>query len=718
MSSVEEFFHQLYANVDLALEPASGGRQMNGHFATRSLDAAGQWKPLKDMFNCSADISPTGGQMPRLVGLAHASRMYREVSGLKDTPFSNNGNEVAWGTIGNASSAEGLFWEAINAVGVLQAPLVMSIWDDGYGISVPNEFQVTKGNLTELLAGFVRAPGTQKGYDLHTVRGWDYPALLRVYQQAAATARTEHVPQIIHVIEVTQPQGHSTSGSHERYKSKERLAWEEEFDCLRRLRLLVLEEKLATPAQLDAWEAEETQLVRDLQRRCWELYRTPVDAERAELLGLLEKMAVASGAGDTIRAEAEALRQAAAPFRRDFFRVVANALFAARADAAAVRAPLIAWRDTQDALQRARYGDNLFSLTARSPLKVALEPAVQSQTQLNGFEVLNRCFDAALARDPAVCIFGEDVGRLGDVNQGCAGLQEKYGALRVADTGIREATIMGQAIGMAMRGLRPVVEIQYLDYILYALQIMSDDLATVRWRTRGGQMAPVIVRTRGHRLEGVWHSGSPMAGILGLCRGIHVCVPRNMVQAAGMYNTLLSGDDPAVVVEVLNGYRSKETLPSNVGTFKVPLGVPDVLRVGEDITVVTYGACVKVVQEAAEQLAEAGIQVEIVDVQTLLPFDVHGVILASLKKTSRVVFVDEDVPGGATAFMMQKALTEQGGFQWLDSAPVVVAAQEHRPAYGSDGDYWSKPSRETVFEAVYSVMAEADPARFPNFLKA
>ncbi|MEW5854876.1 MAG: thiamine pyrophosphate-dependent enzyme [Myxococcota bacterium] len=718
MSNLSEFFAQLYANTDLSADPASGGRQMNGHFATRTLNDDGSWKNLADIYNCSADVSPTGSQMPRLVGLAYASKLFREVEVLKGfTRFSHGGNEVAWGTIGNASCAEGMFWESLNALGVVQAPVVMSVWDDGYGISVPNELQITKGNISEVLRGFQRKPGERSGFEIFVVKAWDYAALCETYEKAAALARAEHVPTLVHVVEVTQPQGHSTSGSHERYKSKERLKWEEEFDCLRRMRQWMVAQGYATDVELDRWEEEDKALVRDVQLKAWEDYRHPIDDEVKEALALMDEVAAHTRSAAAVRKERDALAAALNPFRRDIVRAVSGALIAARADESEARTRLAVWRRKQVALGDERYGADLYSTSPRAALRAPRIPAVygESATSLNGFEVINACFDAALKRVPELFIMGEDVGRLGDVNQGCAGLQEKHGALRVSDTGIRECTILGQAIGAAMRGLRPIAEIQYLDYILYALQIMSDDLATVRWRTRAGQAAPVIVRTRGHRLEGVWHSGSPMAGIIHLVRGMHVCVPRNMVQAAGMYNTLLQSDDPAVVVEVLNGYRMKEKLPQNVGEFTVPLGEPEVLREGSDVTLVTYGACCRLALEAAELLQESGISVEVVDVQTLLPFDVKGRIVESLKKTNRILFVDEDVPGGTTGFMMQQVLEVQGGWQWLDSPPRTLAAKEHRPAYGSDGDYWSKPNRETIFEAVWDLMNESDPARFPSF---
>lgn len=721
--TVEQFFAQLYADPDVVREPCSAGRSMNGHFGTCFLDREGRFLDLASRFNSTADVSPTGSQMPRLVGLAYASRLYREVPGLDEGPrrrFSHHGDEVAWGTIGNATCAEGLFWEAVNAVGVLQAPMLLSIWDDGYGISVPNELQIAKGDLSAVLAGFQRAPGDRRGYDLYTVRGWDYPALCETYLNAAAIVRAEQVPAILHVVELTQPQGHSTSGSHERYKSKERLAWEAENDCLKRMREWVLAQGFAGAAELDRAEEEERQGVRESQRRAWEEFRAPLEAERREVLALAQDIARAAGpARAEVEAAAAELAKQPAPLRRDILSTVETILVAAREDlgAAAERRRLAAWKREQEPRNRDRYASSLWSETARAAVEIApVAPAYAEGSPLvNGFEVLNACFDAAFARLPELVAMGEDLGRLGDVNQGFAGLQAKYGPLRVADTGIREATIVGQAIGMAMRGLRPIAEIQYLDYILYALQIIADDLANVRYRTKGQQMAPVILRTRGHRLEGIWHSGSPMAGIVNLMRGVYVCVPRNMTQAAGFYNTLLAGDDPGLVVEVLNGYRVKERLPENIGEMRVPLGVPEVIREGRDATVVTYGACCRIALEAAELLARVGIEIEIVDVQTLLPFDREGLIVRSLQKTNRVLFLDEDVPGGATAYMLQQVLEAQGGYQWLDESPRTLTGAAHRPAYGSDGDYFSKPNRDTVFEAVYRLMHDADPKQFPSF---
>ena len=703
-ATLDEFFAQLYADADVTHDPWSGGRSMNAHFATRLLNPDGTWKELSAMPNSSADVSPTGSQMPRLVGLAWASRLYRDVPELKDaSQFSRNGDEIAWGTIGNASCAEGMFWESINAAGVLTVPMVVSIWDDGYGISVPNEFQITRGNLSELLKGFQREPRQKAGYDIYTVKAWDYPALCETYLAAASIVRMEHVPAIIHCIEVTQPQGHSTSGSHERYKSKERLEWEIEFDCIRKMRDWMIGQGIASSEELDQLEREDLQAVRDAQRRAWDAYRAPIDADVKTALGFIDPSSPMHGE----------LQRTQAPFRRDAMRALTQALIQGKASREAGE-----WlREKQKEGDR-RYDEHLYSEGAEAAMKVAEVPAEfgDDSPVLNGFEIINNCFDHALARDPRIIIFGEDVGKLGDVNQGCAGLQDKYGLLRVSDTGIRETTIIGQAIGAALRGLRPIAEIQYLDYVLYALQIMSDDLATVRWRSAGGQKCPVIIRTRGHRLEGIWHSGSPMAGILNLVRGMYFCVPRNMTQAAGFYNTLLQGDDPAIVVEVLNGYRTKEKLPSNIDRYTLPLGVPEVVREGKDVTLVSYGATLRIVAEAAELLATVGIDAEIIDVQTLLPFDLRGVIVESLKKTSRVAFIDEDVPGGATAYMLQQVLERDHGYDWLDSEPLTIAAKDHRPSYGSDGDYWSKPNRESIFAAVYGLMRESNPRKWPELL--
>jgi pyruvate/2-oxoglutarate/acetoin dehydrogenase E1 component/TPP-dependent pyruvate/acetoin dehydrogenase alpha subunit len=707
-ATLDEFFAQLYAHPDVEHDPWSGGRSMNCHFATRLLNPDGSWRETADMHNTSADLSPTASQMPRLVGLAYASKLYRALDELKSmTQFSHNGDEIGWGTIGNASCAEGMFWESINAAGVLQIPMIVSIWDDNYGISVPNEFQMTKGHISELLKGFQREAHQRQGFDVYTVKGWDYPALCETYIAAASIVRWEHVPAIIHVTEVTQPQGHSTSGSHERYKSRERLNWEIEHDAITKMRAWMIGQGIVSAEEVEGFEKDDLTAVREAQRRAWQAYRKPIDDEVKAVISLIESIGG--------REAADELRRNQAPFRRDAMRALTSAIVAARGK---VPQEVLDWRRDHDAYAASLYDSNLYSETAESALRVPeVTPTFADDApEKNGFEIINACFDAALKRLPNLVAMGEDVGKLGDVNQGCAGLQERYGIHRVSDTGIREVTIVGQAIGMALRGLRPIAEIQYLDYILYALQIMSDDLATTRWRTAGGQKCPVIIRTRGHRLEGIWHSGSPMAGIIHLVRGMYVCVPRNMTQAAGFYNTMLQSDDPAIIVEVLNAYRVKEKLPSNIGDFTVPLGVPEVLREGRDVTLVSYGATLRIVMETAEWLATVGVDAEVVDVQTLLPFDTRGIIVESIRKTSRVAFIDEDVPGGGTAYMLQQVLEHDRGYDWLDSPPLTIAAKEHRPAYGSDGDYWSKPNRESIFAAVYELMHEANPKKYPTIL--
>lgn len=715
--TIREFFAQLYAHADESADPATAGRAMNAHFATRSLNPDGTWKDLTTMPNSSADVSPTGSQMPRLVGLAYASRLFRELRSLHQfDQYSRQGNEIAFGTIGNATTAEGMFWEALNAIGVLRAPVLLSIWDDEYGISVPNEYQVIKPDISELLTGFQRQPGSKNGYDIYQVRGWDYPSLLEVYFNAAATVREEHIPAIVHVIELTQPQGHSTSGSHERYKTRERLEWEREHDCLVKFRQWILDQGLAEGNELQRIEAEERERVEADRKHAWEAYLAPILEERGEVADLIQQISAGSPHQGELLAVRERLLGVSNPFRRDIHAAANEALILSRYEPGQARSELASWKKKQSAINKERYSSHLYNQSPTSALNVPLiEPRYsENSPEVHGFEVLNACFDAAFSREPRLIAFGEDVGRLGDVNQGFRGLQDKYGELRISDTGIRETTILGQAIGMAMRGLRPIAEIQYLDYLLYALQIMSDDLATLHWRTKGGQIAPVIVRTRGHRLEGIWHSGSLMAGIIHLVRGIHVLVPRNMTQAAGFYNTLLLSEDPAIVVEVLNGYRIKERLPDNIGDFTIPLGIPEVLRTGEDITIVTYGACCRIALDAARKLSQVGIEAEVIDVQTLLPFDLHQVILGSLKKTGRILFVDEDVPGGTTAYMLQEVIERQGGYFWLDSPPRTLPGKPHRPAYGSDGDYFSKPNTESIFEAVYEILHEVDPTSFPE----
>ncbi len=716
--SIQEFFAQLYAHADVKHDSNSGGRMMNAHFASRYLNPDGTWKNQIELYNTAADISPTGSQMPRAVGLAYASVLYRHLEELKPfTQFSRNGNEVTFVSIGNASTAEGMFWESVNAIGVLKAPAVITVYDDGYGISVPNRYQMVKENLYAILQGFQRErldPDCRDGYNLYQVCGWDYPALLETYSAAAKMAREYHIPALVHVIEVTQPQGHSTSGSHERYKTPERLKFEEEFDCIRKMREWMIGQRIISGPELDALEKEDYEAVEGIRKAAWEAYYNPILEERAQVMDMLDEIAVSSRHASELTQIRERLADLPSVTRRDIHAAAHEALRILRDEENPSKQVLIQWKHEQDALNLERYGSQLYSGSA---LKVEEVKPVYSEASptVFGFEVINAAFDAALAREPRLIAFGEDVGRLGDVNQGFKGLQEKYGEYRVSDTGIREATILGQAIGMAMRGLRPICEIQYLDYLLYALQIMSDDLATLRWRTVGGQAAPVIVRTRGHRLEGVWHSGSLMAGLIHLVRGMYVLVPRDMTRAAGFYNTLLKCDEPAVVVEVLNGYRVKERLPDNIGEMTVPLGVPEVIREGSDVTLVTYGACCRIALDAAQKLSKVGIEVEVIDVQSLLPFDIHGRILESLKKTNRILFVDEDVPGGTTAYMMQEVIEKQGGYYHLDSEPKTLSGAAHRPAYGSDGDYWSKPNAETIFDAVYEMMHEVEPGRFPKF---
>jgi 2-oxoisovalerate dehydrogenase E1 component len=709
--SIQEFFAQLYAHADVTYDPASAGRQMNAHFATRLLYPNGSWRPQTQMYNTTSDVSPTGAQMPRSVGLAYASVLYRNIKELQnEKDFSNNGDEVTFVTIGNASSAEGLFWESVNAIGVLKAPAVISIYDDGYGISVANEYQMTKGNIGKLLKGFERE--NDSGFNLYSVHAWDYPALLETYQTATDIAREHHIPALVHVTDVTQPQGHSTSGSHERYKSAERLKWEEEFDGLKKMREWMIKERFVTSGELDTAEKADYESVEGFRKAAWDAYLSPITEERNQVMDVLDEIGTSSKHASELKMLKERLSNLPSYTRRDIHSAAHEALRILHDESNPTKQVLSAWKFDYDKVNMERYGSYLYSNTA---LKVdEVKPAYsENSPTMFGFEIVNAAFDLALAREPRLIAFGEDVGKLGDVNQGFKGMQEKYGELRVTDTGIRETTILGQAIGMALRGLRPIAEIQYLDYILYAIQTMSDDLASLHWRTAGGQKSPVIVRTRGHRLEGIWHAGSPMAGIIHLVRGIHVLVPRDMTRAAGFYNTLLKADEPAIVVEVLNGYRVKERLPDNIGEITVPLGVPEVIREGKDVTVVTYGACCRIVLDAAEKLSKVGIDIEVIDVQSLLPFDIHSKIVESLKKTNRVLFVDEDVPGGTTAYMMQEVIEKQGGYFHLDSPAKTLSGKAHRPAYGSDGDYWSKPNTETVFDAIYEMMSEVDPSAYP-----
>ncbi len=714
--TLQQYFAQLYAHTDVAADPSTAGRAMNGHFGTRSLDDEGNFKNLMAQKNSSADVSPTASQMPRLLGLAYASKLYRQNPGLQHMQdFSVNGNEVAFGTIGNASTSEGMFFEAINAGGVLQVPMLVSVWDDGYGISVPAEFQTTKGSISEILAGFQRNGEQEQGYEIFKVKGWDYCALCESYEAAVRVCREQHVPVLIHVEELTQPQGHSTSGSHERYKSKERLDWEAGLDCLKKMREWLLDNDIATPEALDQIENEAKDAVRAARTAAWSAFSEAIKADQDEALRLLDAMAEASKHITELATVTTELRKTANPIRSDAVRAVRRALRFVRTERNEAKRNLIGWLEQTLGENADRFNSYLYSQSDQAALLVEeIKPEYHESSPLvDGREVLQACFDAILARDPRVFAIGEDVGRIGDVNQAFAGLQEKYGDLRVTDTGIRECTIVGQGIGAALRGLRPITEIQYLDYLLYALQILSDDVACLQYRTKGGQKAPLIVRTRGHRLEGIWHSGSPMGMIVNSIRGMHVLVPRNMTQAAGFYNTLLRSDEPALVVECLNGYRLKERIPANIGEFTLPLGQPELLRTGTDITIVTYGSMCRIVLEAARQLEEFGISAEVIDVQTLLPFDLEHRITDSIRKTNRVLFTDEDVPGGATAFMLQQVVDEQDAFKYLDSKPQCLSAQPHRPPYGSDGDYFSKPNAEDVFEAVYSILHEADPQAYP-----
>lgn len=713
--SIQQFFAGLYATTDIDKEPMSAGRQMGGHFATHSLEEDGTWKNLTRQKNSSADISPTASQMPRLLGLAQASKIYRNVAGLEGENFSDNGDEIAWGTIGNASTSEGMFWETINAAGVLQVPMVMNVWDDEYGISVHARHQTTKESISEVLKGFQRDPGQQDGYEIFTVNGWDYPALIETYENASRLAREEHIPILIHVQQLTQPQGHSTSGSHERYKDAERLEWEKEFDCNRKMREWMIDGNIATEEELEALEMEIKRQVREGKKAAWEAHIAPIREEQQKVMAMLKAAAKKSASTTFIQPLIADLGRIREPLKKDLLVTARKVLRYLVKENTAEKEQLKNWvrgyiQETQD-----DYSSHLYSTSEQNALNISeIKPKYpENAEEVDGRIILRDNFDQIFSRFPEALIFGEDTGEIGDVNQGLEGLQEKYGPLRIADTGIREATILGQGIGMAMRGLRPIAEIQYLDYLLYCLQIMSDDLATLQYRTRGKQKAPVIVRTRGHRLEGIWHSGSPMGGILHLLRGIHILVPRNMTQAAGFYNTLMLSDEPALVIESLNGYRLKEKLPSNLGTFRTPIGVVEVLKPGKDITLVSYGSTLRLVEQAARELMEVGIEAEVIDVQSLLPFDRNHEISQSLARTNRLLVIDEDVPGGASAYILQKVLEEQDGWKYLDSKPQTLCAREHRPPYGSDGDYFSKPSAEDIFEKVYQIMNESDPEGFP-----
>ncbi|MBU2951197.1 transketolase [Tamlana agarivorans] len=711
----EQFFSGLYANTNLELEPMSAGRQMGGHFVTHSLNENGSWKNLKEQYNSSADISPTAGQMPRLLGLAQASKIFRNVKGINATNFSNEGNEVAWGTIGNASTSEGLFFETINAAGVLQVPMVISVWDDEYGISVHARHQTTKENISEILKGFQRDSAT-KGFEILRVKGWDYANLVETYQEASKIAREEHVPVLIHVSELTQPQGHSTSGSHERYKNAERLEWESDNDCNVKFRAWVIESGIATNENLIEIERAAKRDVREAKKNAWNTFLRPISKEQQELITLLKPIAKLSVNGVFISKIAETLTHIDEPTRKDLLSSARRVLRYLVSETFEEKRKLQIWIDTLFENTQPRFSSHLYSQTQGSNTRInEVKPAFDDAAEMVDARIILRDnFDAIFKNYPESLIFGEDTGNIGDVNQGLEGLQAKYGELRVADTGIREATILGQGIGMALRGLRPIAEIQYLDYILYALQIISDDLATTHYRTKGKQKAPLIIRTRGHRLEGIWHSGSQMGGILNLAKGVNLLVPRNMTKAAGFYNTLLLGDDPAIVVECLNGYRLKEKMPNNLSAIKTPVGVVETLKEGDDITLVSYGSTLRIVQEVSKELLAVGIDAEIIDIQSLMPFDLNHDIVKSIAKTNRVMIIDEDVPGGASAYILDEILNRQNAFQYLDSAPKTLTAKEHRPAYGNDGDYFSKPSAEDIYEAIYSVMHETNPTKFPK----
>jgi len=718
MSDKRHFFYQLYGDTDVTKEHACGGRSMNNHFASRLLDDNGKWKNLMEMKNTSSDIAPTAAQMHRLLGLAYASKLYRhnpELSYLKQ--FSVNGNEVAFGTIGNASTSEGVFYEAINAAGVLMVPLAMSIWDDGFGISVPNIYQMTKSNISEILGGFSYDDEKEQGFKIYKVPGWDYEKLVKTYKEGIALVREKHIPAIFHITEMTQPLGHSTSGSHERYKTKERLQWEKDFDCIAKMREWMIAKEIITEAELDTIETEIKSDAKNTQREVWSDYCDPIKKEKNDVIKLISAVANKSKEKNVVEKINLTLTRSTDMERKVIAEAVFDVLVATKNDSTPERDKLNDWYNDYFKVNDNRYSTFLYSQSDESPLLVKeIKPVYNDKSPMvAGREVLLAFFDEVFKRDPRVFAIGEDVGQLGDVNQGMAGLQAKYGDIRVTDTGIREQTIVGQGIGAALRGLRPIVEIQYLDYLFYALQILTDDLANLHYRTHGGQKAPLIIRTRGHRLVGIFHSGSPMGTIVNCLRGIHICVPRNMTQAAGFYNTLLKSDDPGMVIERLNAYRIKEKLPENISEICVPLGLPEVLEEGNDITVVTYGATVDIVKGAAKKLRELGISSEVIDVQTLLPFDRFGIILKSIQKTNRVLFVDEDVPGGATAYMMQQVIDEQGGYQYLDSKPQSLSAKAHRPPYGVDGDYFSKPSVEDVMKSVYNIMSETNPKTFPKF---
>ena len=712
--TIQQFFAGLYGHTDIEHDPMSAGRQMGGHFATHSLDKNGNWNDLTKIKNSSADISPTAGQMPRLLGLAQASKIYRNVDGLEQkTTFSNKGNEVAWGTIGNASTSEGLFFETINAAGVLQVPMVMSVWDDEYGISVHAKHQTTKENISEILKGFQRDENNN-GYEIITVNGWDYPNLVSVYKKASEIAREEHVPVLIHVTELTQPQGHSTSGSHERYKNEERLAWEAEFDCLKQMTKWLIENGFSTEEELDAISNQAKNEALEGKKAAWNAFVSPLKEEQTQLVSLLREIAKTSQSSSYIDQLTNELVSRKEPIRTDILSTARKIL--RKLGSETEKNTLSKWIKEATASIQPKFSSHLYSVSENNihTINEVVPEVDENAAEVDARLILRDNFDALFTKYPEVLVFGEDAGNIGDVNQGLEGMQEKYGELRVADVGIREASIIGQGIGMAMRGLRPIAEIQYLDYLLYGIQIMSDDLATLHYRTAGRQKAPLIIRTRGHRLEGIWHAGSPMGMIINAIRGIHVLVPRNMTKAAGFYNTLLTTDEPALVIECLNGYRLKEKMPLNLGEFKTPIGVVETIKSGKDITVVSYGSTLRLVEQAAKELMEVGIDIEIIDVQSLLPFDINHDILKSISKTNRLLVIDEDVPGGASAYILQQILEVQKGYFQLDSQPKTLTSQEHRPSYGTDGDYFSKPSTEDIYEKIYEMMHEDHPAKFPS----
>ena len=709
------FFAGLYGNTDIKQEPMSAGRQMGGHFVTHSLNEDGSWKNLTQQYNSSSDISPTAAQMPRLLGLAQASKVYRTLDNIPNKEnFSIDGNEVAWGTIGNASTSEGVFFETINAAGVLQVPMVISVWDDEYGISVHAKHQTTKESISEILSGFQRDKNNN-GIEIITVKGWDYSDLITAYERASKIAREQHVPVLVHVTELTQPQGHSSSGSHERYKSTERLNWEREFDCIRQMRLWMIAINIASAEELNEIEIAIKKEVLETKKACWTSFINPIINEKNELVSLLEKIAPASKNKDQILKLSNSLKAIKDPLKKEILATARKSLRLVVNEN--VRSELATWIQNYFSKTQPLFSNNLYSETKNNVFSVhEVLPTYEENARkdTDGRMIIRDNFDALFAKYPQVLIFGEDSGNIGDVNQGLEGMQEKYGITRVADVGIREATIIGQGIGLALRGLRPIAEIQYLDYLLYAIQILSDDLASLLYRTVGKQNAPLIIRTRGHRLEGIWHSGSPMGMIINALRGINVLVPRDMTKAAGFYNSLLECDEPALVIECLNGYRLKEKAPTNFGKFKTPIGVVETIKTGTDITLVSYGSTLRLVEQAAKELEEVGINCEVIDIQSLIPFDKNHDIAKSVQKTNRLLVIDEDVPGGASAYILQKIIEEQGAYQYLDSQPQTLAAQEHRPAYGTDGDYFSKPSIEDIFEKVYSILSESNPTKYPK----